>query len=349
LPLQRGFDHQYGLYGALISYYGKVRGTTYDWHRNGETVRDDGYTTDLIAREFERLMEERQTDRPFFYYVPFNAIHGTCEAPDELIEKYRRLLGSREQNSRNGKPDQTVDKLATLEAMDLAIGRMIAAMKTKGVLDNTLIVFFNDNGGVIENPPFRGHKGHTYEGGVRVPCIVHWPGHIPADKRIDGMVHAVDLYPTLLKRAGGALEQPLPLDGIDIWDVFTGAVPSPRTEVVHSLPGKDTDTGVMSIRQGPWKLVGKELYNLTRDPGEQTDVAARHPEIYERLHARIKELVSERRTPEQHDHIPDKPLLVFGQHENAHPPQWLKPYLDALPESPKAIRKAQKKTSRKKK
>ncbi len=95
LPLQRGFDHHYGLYGALISYYGKTRGTTYDWHRDGETVRDDGYTTDLFAREFERLMAARNSDRPFFFYLPFNAIHGTCEAPDELLEKYRKLVGDK--------------------------------------------------------------------------------------------------------------------------------------------------------------------------------------------------------------------------------------------------------------
>lgn len=340
LPLQRGFDHHYGLYGALISYYGKTRGRYYDWHRDGETVRENGYTTELLAREFERLMTARSNDRPFFYYVPFNAIHGPCEAPSELVEKYSK---------QSGVAPGTEKKMATLEAMDTAIGKMIAALKAKGVLDNTLIVFFNDNGGPGDNPPFRGGKGSTYEGGVRVPCIIHWPGHVPADKQLDGLVHVTDLYPTLLKLAGGSLEQPLPLDGMDMWEVFAGAKPSPRTEVVHNLPnGGKGEMGEMSIRQGAWKLFGKELYDIAHDPAEKTDLAAKHPDICEKLNDRLQQLVAERRTPEEHLKIPDEPLLVFGQKENANPPPWLKPYLDSLPASPKDVKKAQNKTKQKK-
>ncbi len=333
LPLQRGFDHHYGLYGALISYNGKTRGLWYDWHRDGETIREDGYTTDLFAREFERLMAARTSGRPFFYYVAFNAMHAPFDAPPKLVDKYRKLAAAAPGPGKNAPPQE----LATLESMDTAIGKMIAAMKAKGVLDNTLIVFFNDNGGTGENPPFRGGKGSTYEGGVRVPCIIHWPGHVPANKMVDGMAHVTDLYPTLLKLAGGSLEQPLPLDGMDMWDVFTGRKPSPRTEVVHNLPdGGRGEMGDMSICQGPWKLVGKELYDLSNDPGEKTDLATKHPDIYKKLYDRIQQLVAERRPPEKHLNIPDKPLLVFGEKENAHPPAWLQPYLDSLPESLKA-------------
>ena len=333
LPLQRGFDHHYGLYGALISYNGKTRGLWYDWHRDGETIREDGYTTDLFAREFERLMAARNNDRPFFYYVAFNAMHSPYDAPPRLVDKYRKLAAAAPRLGKNAPPQE----LATLESMDTAIGKMIAAMNAKGVLDNTLIVFFNDNGGANENPPFRGGKGSTCEGGVRVPCIIHWPGHVPADKMVDGMVHVTDLYPTLLKLAGGSLDQPLPLDGMDMWDVFTGRKPSPRTEVVHNLPnGGRGEMGEMSICQEPWKLVGKELYDLSNDSGEKTDMAAKHPDIYQKLNARIQQLVAERRPPEKHLNIPDNPLLVLGEKENAHPPAWLQPYLDTLPEAAKA-------------
>ena len=333
LPLQRGFDHQYGFYGALVSYNGKTRNQWYDWHRDGETIREDGYTTDLLAREFERLMAARNTDRPFFYYVPFNAMHSPYDAPSALLAKYRKRAGT----ASGAGTKASAQELATLDSMDTAIGRMIAAMKAKGVLDNTLIVFFNDNGGSNDNPPFRNGKGSTYEGGVRVPCIIHWPGRVPADKMVDGMVHVTDLYPTLLKLAGGSLEQPLPLDGMDMWDVFTGAKPSPRAEVVHNLPGGGTgEMGEMSICQGAWKLVGKELYDLSNDPGEKTDLAAKHPDVYKKLSARIQQLVTERRPPEKHLNIPDKPLLVFGEKENAHAPAWLQPYLDSLPGASKA-------------
>ena len=92
LPRQRGFDQQYGLYGALISYYDKVRARTYDWHRNGATLREEGYSTELIAREFARVIETYDAEKPFFIYVPFNAVHGPDEAPPELTAKYRALV-----------------------------------------------------------------------------------------------------------------------------------------------------------------------------------------------------------------------------------------------------------------
>jgi len=274
------------------------------------------------------MMVARTSNRPFFYYVAFNAMHSPYDAPSAVVEKYRKRAGTAAGAGTKASPQE----LATLESMDTAIGKMIAAIKAKGVLDNTLIIFFSDNGGANENPPFRNGKGSTYEGGVRVPCIIHWPGHVPANKTVDGMVHVVDLYPTLLKLAGGSLEQPLPLDGMDMWEVLTGRKPSPRTEVVHNLPnGGRGEMGEMSICQDSWKLVGKELYDLSNDPGEKTDLAATHPDIYQKLNARIQQLVAGRRPPEKHLNIPDKPLLVLGEKENANPPAWLQPYLDSLP------------------
>ena len=100
--------------------------------------------------------------------------------------------------------------------------------------------------------------------------------------------------------------------------------------------------GKMSICQGSWKLVGEELYDLSNDPGETADVAAKHPDIYAKLSARIQQLVAGRRPPEKHLNIPDKPLLVFGEKENAHPPAWLQPYLDSLPGASKSWKLQQK-------
>ena len=339
LPHERGFDHHYGLYGALVSYYGKVRGEYYDWHRNGQTVREDGYTTDLLAREVEQLLAARDSDDPFFYYVAFNAVHGPDEAPAELAEKYRGLYERRFADIPERRRSLWAIKSAMLESMDSAVGRILSALKQRGVFDNTLVVFFNDNGGRQDNPPFRGGKGETYEGGVRVPCIFHWPGRVPAGGAVEGVAHAVDLYPTLLKLAGGSLDQEVALDGLDLWNAISRGEPSPRTEIVHSLPGEDVETGEMSIRQGAWKLVGKELYDIEADPAETTNVAAKHPEICRRLQERLDRLVAERRPPEQHLKIPDKPLLVFGEKENADPPVWLQPYLDSLPESARPKRK----------
>jgi arylsulfatase A-like enzyme len=341
LPMQRGFDHQYGLYGASISYYGKARGRYYDWHRNGKVLREEGYSTDLIGREAVKVIETYDSEKPFFIYVPFNAVHGPFEAPPELETKYRALVES----NPNGIPPAEWEfhavKYAMLDSMDQAIGKILSALETKGILDDTLVVFFNDNGGVRANPPFRAGKGRTFEGGVRVPCLLRWPDRIPANQRVDGMMHVVDLYPTLIRQAGASLEQELPLDGMDMWDAITGNADSPRSEVVLSL-GDVGNTGEKAIRRGDFKLVGSELFNLREDPAERSDISGAHPEIYQSLRERLLELTKERRQPEIHTHITEiinQPLLVYGEEENAHPPAWLSDYLKALPPMKKDIEK----------
>jgi len=152
------------------------------------------------------------------------------------------------------------------------------------------------------------------------------------------MIHVCDLYPTLISLAGGSLIQDLALDGTDIWKTITKGKKSPRTEVVYSLPADFVDTGTKAIRQGPFKLVGDELYNIVMDPYETDDIAEDNHEVVEALRRRIDELSAERRTPEVHTKITETirgPLLVFGEDENANPPQWLAPYLEELLKSKK--------------
>ena len=352
LPMQRGFDYQYGLYGALISYYDKVRGHYYDWHRNEQTIREEGYSTDLIARECGRVIASHDSKKPFFIYVPFNAVHGPNEAPPELTKKYQAIVEKLPGKLPPSKKSFLALKYAMLESMDVAIGNILSDLDAKGVLDETLIVFFNDNGGRLDNPPYRGGKGDTFEGGVRVPCIFRWPGRVPENRSVDGMMHVVDLYPTLVRQGGGSLEQDLPLDGVDVWDVITSKKKSPRTEVVHSLPGEHSDTGEMSIRQGAFKLVGEALFNIERDPSESRDIAAEHPEVYQTLLQRIQELEAERRPPEIHTNISStikQPLLVFGEQENASPPAWLTSYLNAIPLSAKELQRGKDRSKKKSK
>lgn len=350
LPMQRGFDYQYGLYGALISYYGKARDRYYDWHRNEQTIREEGYSTDLIGRECARVIASHDGQKPIFLYVPFNAVHGPNEAPPELRKKYQAIVEKHAGDLSRSRQSFLVLKYAMLESMDRAIGDILDSLQSKGLLDDTLIIFFNDNGGRMDNPPYRDGKGRTYEGGVRVPCILRWPGRIPANRTFDGMMHVVDLFPTLLKQGKGSLEQILPLDGMDMWEVITGGLESPRTEVVHALPGEHADTGVVAIRQGDYKLVGKELFDIERDPSETVDLAAKHPKIYQSLRKRIQELVKERRPPEIHTKITDTmetPLLVFGKEENANPPSWLAPYVKSLPPSANELRRMENRSNNK--
>ena len=350
LPMQRGFDYQYGLYGALVGYYTKSRERFYDWHRNEQVLREDGYTTDLIGQEAAMVIESLDTEKPFFLYIPFTATHGPDEAPEALVDQYRKVAAMHLGDLPRSRHEFYAKKYAMLDLMDQAIGRILGSLETRRVLDNTLVLFFNDNGGRIENPPYRGGKGRTYEGGVRVPCILRWPGRIPANRTVDGMIHVVDLFPTLLKLGKGSLEQKLTLDGMDMWEVITGSLESPRTEVVHALPGEHTDTGAVAIRQGDYKLVGKELFDIARDPSETVDLAAKHPEIYKSLRKRIQELVKERRPPEIHTKITDTmetPLLVFGKEENANPPSWLAPYVKSLPPSANELRRMENRSNNK--
>src|SRR5687768_3731640 len=284
LPLQRGFDHQYGFYGALIDSFSRVRGNTYDWHRNEELLHEPGYSTFLIADEFARVLEQHDRAKPFFYYVPFNAVHGPHGAPAEYLARHKG-------NAQH----------AMLECMDVAIGRMLAALEQKGVLDNTIVVFTNDNGGPrrLSNGPYRGFKGDTYEGGVRVPCAIRWPGKIKPGTSVNEMLHIVDFYPTFVALAGGSLRQPLPLDGRDAWPTITQGKPTPHSEIVLSVPDfEGSETGTPAIRVGDFKLVGEELYDIAHDPSEKNNLANAQPDKVRTLKTRLDQLARERRKPE---------------------------------------------------
>jgi arylsulfatase A-like enzyme len=140
------------------------------------------------------------------------------------------------------------------------------------------------------------------------------------------MVHVTDLYPTLIKLAGASLDQPLPLDGMDVWPTIAEGKPSPRREVVYNVPGEfGREMGEPAIRVGDYKLVGEELYDISKDPHEKTDLAAKQPDVVKQLKARLEEVASQRRPPEKHDRIAGARPLVKGELENAQPhPDWLK-------------------------
>jgi arylsulfatase A-like enzyme len=314
LPMQRGFDFQYGSYDGVLDYYTRKRGKRYDWHRNEQPMREEGYVTDLLGAEAVRVIENRPADRPLFLYVPFTAVHPPLSAPQEIVDSYLPRYANLDPSvaARNA----TLD--AMLEIMDANIGRILQALEREGMRENTLVLFFNDNGGpgMQGNPPLRGGKSTYWEGGLRVPALVNWPGRLKPG-RVSGLMHAVDWFPTLVKLGGGSLEQPLPLDGLDMWPTLARGEPSPRTELVHSLE---------VLRQGDWKFISadatyhrwkadkEQLYNLADDPHESTNLAAAETEIANRMKARLAEVQAWKRpTPQQHP-MP-KEALIFGEEE----------------------------------
>lgn len=311
LPLQRGFDHQYGHYAWGIDYSTKMilhhtpaHFSVYDWHRNEEPLQEPGYVTDLITAEAERIIAAQDLDRPFFLYVAYNAVHGPLDHAPRYVKEFG-VFG------------------ATLKIMDEGVGRILAALEDRNLTRNTLVIFSNDNGGLTEesNRPLRGKKDTNWEGGVRVPAILSWPGIFEPGAKSSGLMHMTDFYPTLIRIAGGSLEQELPLDGLDMTGMLLKRQPSPRDEIIFEVAGS---VRVPAIRQGDYKLVGHELFNLTRDPNETTDIAVYHPQIVERLKSRLKQVSEERPPLGEMAALMVPPLpYIYGELENKNPPKWL--------------------------
>ncbi|MCX5478595.1 arylsulfatase [Kaistia geumhonensis] len=300
LPNARGFDYQYGpLIGEIDYYTHEVHGVP-DWYRDGKPLDEKGYSTTLIGEEAVRYIDSRSPEKPFFLYLAFNAPHTPLQAPEADVETYKDIA---DPNRRT--------YAAMVSAMDRQIGDVLAALDRKGLRDNTIIVFQSDNGGVrnalfagegtgpkgelpASNAPFRDGKGSLYEGGTRVVALANWPGHIKAGE-VDGPIHVVDMLPTLARQAGASTDGTKPLDGIDQWQAISTGAPSPRSEVVYNV---EMFRG--AVRDGDWKLVWNtplpariELFDIARDPGEKTNLAAANPEIVAKLQARIQQLAAE--------------------------------------------------------
>ena len=314
LPMGQGFDHQYGHYGWGIDYNNftiphnaPARFAVYDWHRNQQPLNEQGYTTDLIANEAVRVINERGQGgdgSPFFMYVAFNAIHG----PLEEIPRYR---------------DQYDKRNAALKCLDDAVGRIVGAIDQCGFADNTLVVFANDNGGLRDefNAPFRGTKNTNYEGGVRVPCVMRWPGRLEGGTVNDEMLHITDLFPTFVSLARGSLRQERKIDGSDMTATILAGAESPRSEIIFDVAGCVRPP---AIRVGEYKLVGKELFNVVQDPGEKHDLAKQLPQTVSELQTRLQQAAKER--PQLGDMTklmtPALPW-VYGQQENQNVPEWV--------------------------
>lgn len=309
-PNARGFDHQYGHFFGMLDYFTHERLNKLDWYRNGEPLKEPGYTTHLITAEACKVIATTEREKPLFLYVPFNGVHSPFQVPDSYLKPYAHLKGNRQ-------------KLAgMLAAVDEAVGRIEAALKEAGRLENTLIVFSSDNGGPPpgDNTPLRDFKGSIFEGGTRAAAFANWPGRIPADQRVRQPMHMVDWYPTLIKLAGGSLEQKLPLDGRDVWPMLTQGAPSPHDAI---LSVSTQGPARAAIRMGDWKLlvsgnadadggeddgaakgkkkgkkaVGKyepvALYNLADDPSEAKNLAEAQPERVKTMRSRLAELLKD--------------------------------------------------------
>lgn len=299
-PRQRGFDYHYGSMVGEIDYFTHSSGNVKDWFRDNKPIKETGYVTRLWGKDAAAQINAHNPATPFFLYLAFTAPHAPYQAPQEYLDKYKNI----EDPTRRA-------YAAMVTAMDHEIGNVVAALDKKKMRDNTLIVFMSDNGGnrlamlsgdadvsklklPADNGPYRGGKGMLYEGGTRVPALANWPGRIKPGE-VKGIMHVVDMFPTLAKLASVNAIKGKPLDGLDVWTTISDDKPSPRHEVVYNI---EPFRG--GVREDDWKLIWRtplpsalDLYNIAQDPSETTNLADKNPQIVAKLQKRIEELARE--------------------------------------------------------
>lgn len=285
-PMARGFDHFYGHLGGFINYETHTIWRGVDWQRNGKTVIEEGYSTHLIANESVRLIRNRDKDAPMFLYVAFNAPHTPLQAPKEAIAEYEDI---EDENRRT--------YAAMVTEMDKAIGQVLTTLNEEGLTEDTLVVFMSDNGGGIplaaNNGALRGGKATAWEGGIRVPAVMRWPGTLEVGAVHNDMMSVEDLLPTVSSALGFAPEWKHPLDGEDQWGVIAEGNEvdeRARIQIWYFPRGYN-----YAVFQDGWKLVrsvdlsngalGVHLFRILEDPNEKTDLAGEYPEVVNRLTA----------------------------------------------------------------
>jgi len=277
-PTKRGFDEFYGTLNNTPFFHP----TNFIDSRISNDVRevtdDTFYTTDAYAdRSLDWL--EKNKNKPWFLYLPFNAQHAPLQAPKKYLERFPKITDEKRQLF-----------AAMLASMDDAIGRVMGKIRALGQEENTLVFFISDNGGPTAsttsgNGPLRGFKMTTFEGGPRVPFIAQWKGKIPAGKTYDLPVMNLDVLPTAIIAAGGKTDPSWQLDGVDLMPYLTGKQTSRPHQTLYWRYGPQ-----WAIRHGDLKLVVSkggsgqpELYDLATDIGESKDLASAQP-------AKVKEL-----------------------------------------------------------
>ncbi len=289
VPQNRGFETSFGFLGGMHGYFSSAKPPL---RRQNKTIHEEEYLTDAFKREAIDFIEHQTPDKPFFLYLAFNAVHTPMNATDDRLAKLKDI-----------KDEKRRTYAAMMLAMDEAIGDVLKTLRDKDLEDNTLVFFIADNGGptmpgttvnTSSNAPFRGSKRTTLEGGIHVPFLVKWPGHVPAGKVYDNPVIQLDILPTALAVAGVKANADAKLDGVDLLPYLTDK----NKEQPHSaLYWRFGDQ--MAIRQGDWKLVRYDpvvdgmkgtateakLYNLATDAGESNDLIKSEPEKAKALQA----------------------------------------------------------------
>lgn len=297
LPNERGFDHFHGFLGDMMEdYETHVREGNNYMRLNADEIDPVGHATELFTDWSIEYLEQRsrETDQPFFLYVPFNAPHFPIQPPDAFLKRVR--------DRRPDLSEGRVKNVAFVEHLDDCIGRLLQAIDRMGFRDNTIVAMTSDNGGSLphfqNNDPWRGGKQSHFDGGLRVPCVVRYPGQIDAGSVSDEPAMTFDLGATFLDYAG--VQPANDQDAMSLRGVLAGgAMPANRTQYFVRREGGGLYSGQAyhAIISGQWKLMRNdpfsplELYDLESDPKETTNVADQHKPIVNRLKAVLAEQI----------------------------------------------------------
>lgn len=303
-PNHYGFDYTYGyLHGQVDQFTHVYKNGDRTWHRNGKFVDEEGHATDLITNEAIKYISEiRDKNKPFFLEVTFSVPHYPLQEEDKWVEPYKKSI----------KNDSRRMFAASVAHLDYSVNRILETLEKEQLDKDTIIFFLSDNGGqenwlkpgkdyngehgpydvLGDNRPLRDYKTSLYEGGIKVPSIVRWPGKLKAHI-VDEVISVTDILPTVAYLAGVSLEHDLKLDGKNVWAAIAEGGSTGKREIYGRTKNQ------ISLRYGEWKIIhdggtpdegNDELYNLKSDPYEKNNVAVKHPDIVKSLLERVKKI-----------------------------------------------------------
>jgi arylsulfatase A-like enzyme len=303
-PHKHGFDQFIGFTVGCTDYFTHNYGSMgNDWYKNGELTKEKGYSTDLITdHALEYIKDKRKTGSPYFLYLAYNAPHYGKSDPSDLPDstlslKKGNYKAAKVMNSLQAKPED-LKKFKNISnpyrrfysamvfSLDYNVGRILNELEKSGELDNTIIWFISDNGGYSQsffgyasNGPLKAEKAFLYEGGIRIPSVLCWKGKIRNNQTISDPCCNVDVVPTLSKIIGFDITpNKNKIDGKDITPLILSG-----KKIDRDLFWRYKNSNQIAYRKGEWKIVNDELYNLSTDIGETTDLSGKYPEKFNEM------------------------------------------------------------------
>lgn len=304
IPINRGFDYQYGFYEAHTLYddendpdivnqkhdyfsdyymWKRARNGNCAIRRNHKIIHEEEYLTTKIAKESIAWIEKNK-DRPFFAYIPFSAPHTPFQVPQKYFQQFKHI---KDRNKRV--------YYGMIKALDDAVGMITQSLKNMNLDKNTLLIFLSDNGGATythatKNEPLKGGKLTNFEGGINIPFMMQWPTKLPANQHFSHPISALDIFPTIVSLIGGELPPDKEFDGVNLMPYLLKQTDDKPHQVLYwrSLYHK-------AIRKNEWKMIQDDkshqlaLYNLITDKEERKDVSTSNPDILNELQLELKQ------------------------------------------------------------